>query len=264
MFFFLSKLVDTLILPSNIMVALGALATLLLLVGWRRLGYVAGALALAIPLAAGFTPLGNLPVAVLEDRFPVPDLTEPPTGVVMLGGAVDLHLSVTRGQVILNDAAERVTETAALANRFPTMRVFLSGGWSSDTDKGRVSESSFARQALIGMGVAPERIEMEENSRTTFENAVETRKAIEPKPGERWLLLTSASHMPRSVAVFREQGLDLVPYPVDYRTRGLAHPLNRPRSTAVGLTNLDLAAHEWIGLVGYWLSGRTKTLMPAR
>ncbi|MBB1250750.1 hypothetical protein [Rhizobium sp. G21] len=91
MFFFLSKLVDTLILPSNIMVALGALAALLLLVGWRRLGYVAGALALAIPLAAGFTPLGNLPVAVLEDRFPVPDITEPPTGVVMLGGAVDLH-----------------------------------------------------------------------------------------------------------------------------------------------------------------------------
>ncbi|MBB1250749.1 YdcF family protein [Rhizobium sp. G21] len=164
--------------------------------------------------------------------------------------------------MILNDAAERVTETAALANRFPTMRVFLSGGWSSDTDKGRVSESSFARQALIGMGVAPERIEMEENSRTTFENAVETRKAITPKPGERWLLLTSASHMPRSVAVFREQGLDFIPYPVDYRTRGLAHPLNRPRSTAVGLTNLDLAAHEWIGLFGYWLSGRTKTLMP--
>jgi uncharacterized SAM-binding protein YcdF (DUF218 family) len=264
MFFFLSKLVDTLILPSNIMVALGVFAGVLLLFRWRRLGMAAAAAALAIPLAAGFTPLGNLPVAILEDRFPVPDLAEPPTGMVMLGGAVDLHLAITRDTVVLNDAAERVTETAALAHRFPNMRIFLSGGWSFDTDKGRVSESYFARQALIGMGVPPERIEMEENSRTTFENAVETRKAITPKPGERWLLLTSASHMPRSVAVFREQGLDFIPYPVDYRTRGLAHPLNRPRSTAVGLTNLDLAAHEWIGLFGYWLSGRTKTLLPTR
>ncbi|WP_137154501.1 YdcF family protein [Rhizobium sp. FKL33] len=263
MFFYLSKLVDTLILPSNVMVALGLLAALLLVLRWRRTGFAIGALALAIPFAAGFTPLGNLPVAILEDRFPAPDLSEPPTGVVMLGGAVDLHLAISRDRVILNDAAERVTETAALANRYPTMRIFLSGGWSFDTDKGRVSESYFAREALIGMGVAPERIEMEENSRTTFENAVETKKAVTPKPGERWLLLTSASHMPRSVAVFREQGLDFIPYPVDYRTRGLSHPLNRPRSTAVGLANLDLAAHEWIGLFGYWLSGRTKTLLPA-
>jgi uncharacterized SAM-binding protein YcdF (DUF218 family) len=180
----------------------------------------------------------------------------------MLGGAVDLYLSIARERPTLGDAADRISETAALANRFPTARVFLSGGWGENGPQGYVTETTYARQALLGMGIAASRIETEEKSRTTFENAVETKKALQPKPGETWLLVTSATHMPRSVAVFRDVGFDVIPYPVDYRTRGMQDPLNIPVMTSVGLTNWDLAAHEWVGLLAYRLSGRTKTLLP--
>jgi uncharacterized SAM-binding protein YcdF (DUF218 family) len=121
-----------------------------------------------------------------------------------------------------------------------------------------------ARDLLVGIGVDPGRIEMEERSRDTCENAEQSLVLAKPQLGENWVLVTSASHMPRAVACFRAAGFSMVPFPVDYRTRGLAD-LRRPvDSIADGLEALDLAAHEWIGLATYRLFGRTHELLPSR
>jgi uncharacterized SAM-binding protein YcdF (DUF218 family) len=120
----------------------------------------------------------------------------------------------------------------------------------------------FVAPILESFGIPASRIELEGASRNTHENAVFTRELVRPKPGERWLLVTSAHHMPRSVGSFRRAGFAVEPYPVDWRTRG-APDLARPFGIAAGgLARTDVAVREWVGLLVYWLTGRSSALFP--
>lgn len=261
--FYLSKLFEFATLPSNLIGLMGALGIAAILLRWRKLGaglLMCSALVLTV---GGWSPIGPALLLVLEDRFPPPQLAEPIAGIVMLGGAIDAHITAERGQSTLNEAGERVTAMAALSRRFPQARLLLSGGASHVLTTQPATESAVARDLLVDLGVAPSRIEMEERSRDTCENARESQRIVEPQSGEQWLLVTSAAHMPRAVACFRAVGFPVIPYPVDYRTQGAAN-LRRPAvSIADGLQALDLAAHEWLGLVVYRLLGRTSEIFPA-
>ena len=79
---------------------------------------------------------------------------------------------------------------------------------------------------------------------------------MQPKPGERWLLVTSGYHMPRSIGVFRAAGFPVEPYPVDWRTRGAVDAMRPFPTLAEGLRRTDTAVREWIGLLAYWLTGQ--------
>lgn len=263
MFFVISKLVGFATTPSTAIFMLGLLGVLFLTFRRRRAGIALCVTSILLTFAFGMTPLANIPQAILEDRFPQPVLSEPPTGVIMLGGPVDVDLSPARNTIAINNAAERVTDTAVLAVRYPQARIFLSGGSGHFGDPGANTESALTKKLLVQLGIPAERIEMEEKSRTTAENARYSLEALKPKPGERWLLVTSASHMPRSVGAFRAAGFDVIPYPVDYRTFGLARLSDFPDSVAEGFELVDVATHEWIGLVGYWLTGKSTALFPA-
>jgi uncharacterized SAM-binding protein YcdF (DUF218 family) len=255
-------LVDFLLLPSNLIASSAALGVAALLLRWRRLGVGLLATSTLLLIVCGWSPVGHAALALLEDRFPQPDVTGPVTGIVMLGGGVDTHITADRGQATLNEAAERITAVGALSRSFPEAQLLLSGGAGHVAPAQAVTESGVARDLLIALGVDPQRIEVEESSADTCENARESLLAAEPAAGETWLLVTSASHMPRAVACFRAVGYPVIPYPVDYRTRDVEN-LDPPFSVAEGLRAADLAAHEWIGLVGYWLLGRTSELFPA-
>jgi uncharacterized SAM-binding protein YcdF (DUF218 family) len=262
MFFIASKLVESALLPSNVIVLLAVLGVFALIIRRRRLGVWLFCTSTLLLIVAGWSPLGPALVMRLEDRFPVPELPASITGFVMLGGAVDTHITTDRKSYALNDNAERVFETAALARRYPEARIILSGGASHLIIGEPLNESEIARNILVDLGVAPERIEMEERSRTTFENATESMLVAKPKPAETWLLLTSAYSMPRAVASFRAANFNVVPYPLDYRTRPA--DLRRPVSSmAGGLELTDIAAHEWLGLLAYRLAGRTQSILPA-
>lgn len=264
MFFIVSKLVEQFLIPSNLLLLIGIFGVLLLILRRRRAGIFLSTASILLLAASGWSPVGALALAPLENRYPVPELTTPPTGIIMLGGAVDIHLSADRDTTALNDAGERLTETAALAQRFPSARIFFSGGMghlSHDTQE--PSESAVARGLFLKIGIPGERISMEEKSRTTCENAVESAKALAPKPGETWLLVTSAWHMPRAVACFRSSGFPVVPYPVDFRTRHRQSWRLVTKSAADGLEDFDIAVHEWIGLIAYRLAGKTTELLPS-
>ena len=261
--FYLSKLIEFLLLPSNLIGFLAGFGVLALLLRRPRLGLGMLVLAALLLMVGGWSPLGRAALMTLEDRFPQPQLTEPIAGIVMLGGAVDAHITAERGQPSLNEAAERVTAMAELSRRFPEARLLLSGGANHVLTTQPVTESAVARDVLVGLGVDPQRIELEERSRTTCENAEQSLLAAKPAAGDRWLLVTSASHMPRAVACFRAVGFPVIPYPVDYRTRG-GEDLRRPvDSIADGLEAFDLAAHEWIGLATYRVLGQTHDLLPS-
>ena len=261
--FWLSKTIGFILLPSNVIGVLGLAGVIAALIGRRRLGLSLLIFSISLLVICGWSPLGPAMLVILEDRFPEPRLSEPVAGIVMLGGAVDTHITVERGHATLNEAGERVSAMLALSRRFPEARLVLSGGASHVLTTQPVTESAVARNLLVELGVEPSRIEVEERSRDTCENAEQSLLLATPRSGEQWLLVTSASHMPRAVACFRAAGFPVRPYPVDYRTRGEAD-LRRPvDSIADGLQAVDLAAHEWIGLTTYRLFGRTKDLLPA-
>ena len=260
--FLAMKLLEAALLPSNLIAGLAGLGVLALILRRRRTGsglLVTTALLLMI---AGWSPAGPAAVMALENRFAVPTLPAEITGIVLLGGVIDTDITADRGAIALTDGAERFTVMATLARRYPKARLFLSGGSGHGPDSPVMTESAAGKRLLTEIGVPAERIEMEERSNTTCENASESLAALQPKTGETWLLVTSALHMPRAVACFRAVGFDALPYPVDFRTRD--HDLRRPVTMASqGLDMADAAAHEWLGLLIYRLAGKTASLFPA-
>src|ERR1043166_8586713 len=263
MFFFLSKILGFFVLPSNLLIVLGLVGIAIAVLRGGRAGgrlVVASLILLAI---LGFSPLSNALMLPLEQRFPPWDASRgAPAGIIVLGGAFDTIVSSTRDDIPFTEAAERMTASAALALKYPQARLIFTGGIGTLIYDGP-TEGELARRFYGSLGIPADRITVEEASRDTTENAVLTKPLADPKPGERWLLVTSAYHMPRSIGVFRHAGFEVEAYPVDYRTRG-GEDLARPfPSLGEGLRRGDVAVREWIGLLMYRLAGRTSELFPA-
>jgi uncharacterized SAM-binding protein YcdF (DUF218 family) len=259
MFFFLSKTVGLLLLPSNLLVVVGLVG--LALTRYRRAGERVAVVSLLLLLTIGVLPVGKLLTNVLENRFPRWDATHgAPTGIIVLGGAIDAELTFDRGSPALSDAAERVVMIGKLARQFPQARIIFSGG-SGALVSGDIPEADAVYPILDDLGVPRTRVQLENRSRNTNENATFSKTMTDPKPGERWLLVTSAIHMPRAVGCFRRAGFLVEAYPVDWTT--VTHPsLALDVSVVAGLKRADDAVHEWTGLVAYWLSGRTDAFLP--
>ena len=263
MFFALSKILGFFALPSNLLIAIGIAGLVLLCTRFTRLGSWLVVTSLVLIAVIGLSPLGNVLMIPLEQRFPACDTSRgAPDGIVVLGGAISPEVSAFRNAIALNEAAERITVTAELARRYPNARIVYSGGSNALLFEGAI-EAPFAVRELEALGVAHDRITAEEQSRNTIENAAYSRLVAQPKPGERWLLVTSAFHMPRSIAAFRAAGFAVEACPVDWRTRGALDAGRFFGSLSEGLARTDVAVHEWVGLVAYRLTGRSKELFPA-
>ena len=262
MFFVTSKIFGFFAIPSNLLIVLALLGAALVCTRFARAGWrllVGGVVALAI---CGLSPLGNALILPLEQRFPPWDgAAGAPDGIVVLGGAITPDVSTARNAVALNEAAERMTAVAELARRYPAARIVFSGGSAALVFQG-ATEAEFAVRLLEGLGVARERILAEDRSRNTVENALFSKDLANPKPGERWLLVTSAYHLPRAVGVFRKAGFPVEAYPVDWRTRGPGDAIMPFPTVGDGLRRTDTAVREWVGLSVYWLTGQSSSLFP--
>jgi uncharacterized SAM-binding protein YcdF (DUF218 family) len=263
MFFTFSKIFGFFTVPSNFLMVIGFVGLVLLRTRYTRLASWLIVTSLVLIAIAGLSPLGNALILPLEQRFPAWDASRgPPDGIVTLGGAISPNVSAARGNIALEEAAERLTVTAELGHRYPNARIILSGGSAALMFDEEI-EAIFAVRQLEALGIAHERITAEGQSRNTIENAVFSQLVANPKPGERWLLVTSASHMPRAMASFRAAGFPVEAYPVDWRTRGPIDAVTPFSSLSDGLQRTDAAVHEWIGLVAYRLGGKTADLFPA-
>lgn len=262
MFFVLSKVLGFFTTPSNAMAMICVVGIVLYVAGRQRTGLRWLTTGVALLLLFGFSPIGNLLLLPLSDRFPAwQDNGGKPAGIIVLGGAVDGTLSDARRSIELNAAAERMTEAVTLTRRFPDAKVVFTGG-SGSILPNSMTEAPYAERLLLDLGLDRGRLLLEGLSRNTAENAVFTKRLVEPKPGERWLLVTTASHMPRSIGAFRAAGFDVEAYPVDWRTRGWADAGVPFYTLSDGLWRVDTAVHEWLGLLSYWLTGRTSELFP--
>jgi uncharacterized SAM-binding protein YcdF (DUF218 family) len=218
--------------------------------------------AVVVPALVGLLPVGNALVHGLENRFPKWDASSAaPDGIIVLGNAISPKLSNAFGEPVFSGSGSRMLAMAKLARAYPNARIVYSGGDASLFGDG-VRETDFVYPALESLGIAREHVQLETQSRNTAENAAFTKLMMKPKLGERWLLVTSARHMPRAIGCFRKAGFHVEAYPVGWRAAG-ALDAQWERGVADGLERLDAAAYEWIGLLAYRLSGRTAELFPS-
>lgn len=199
-------------------------------------------------------PVGPWMLSPLEKQFektwPLPQKID---GILVLGGALDADMSYEYNQTSLRDSAERLTEFIALVQDFPAAIHIYSGG------KG---EAKLARNLMRRMNVDTRAMIFEDRSTNTYENIVLSKKLINPQAGETWVLVTSAWHMPRAMAVAKAQGWDFIAYPVDHRTFGFIYPRNRSFDMLTNFQLATLALHEWVGLFVYYRSGYILEMFP--
>ena len=263
MFFILSKTLGVFLVPSNLIMTLGGIGLGLTFSKYRQTSRWLLAYCVAALLICGLSPIGPLMLLPLENRFPPwkPEMGDP-AGIVVLGGGVDSELTAARGTPAMNHSGVRIVVAAELAKRYPKARLVYVGG-NSKLGSTELSEADVATQIFSELGIPDDRLQLERKSRNTDENVRFSMQLIDPQPGERWLLVTSAFHMPRAMGLFRKAGLTVDPYPVDWRTSGWSDVYKAQTDWMTGLDLTDTAAHEWLGLIAYRLAGKTDELLPS-
>jgi uncharacterized SAM-binding protein YcdF (DUF218 family) len=247
--------------PSNFIACLSLVGLVLLLIFRSRsaaLVLVSGAVALCI---AALSPLGNVLLTPLEQRFP--EMQYPDRGIdgiIVLGGSYDTISHAYMSTIVLEEDSEPMAVMVDLARRYPKARIIFSGG--TDPSYPGPREASIVKQYFVSFGIPAERISIEERSQTTKENAQFTADLIHPTPSSLWLLVTSAFHMPRAVGAFRKAGFNVIAFPAGARTHGW-HNMWWPEDTATdNLRRVDIAVHEWLGLVVYRIRGYSSDWFP--
>ena len=262
MFFVASKILWWLFEPTNALAIAVFLATLLLLLGRVRTARRIFVAVASFILAVALPPLPQLLIQPLEQRFVRPDpLPARVDGIVLLGGAQIPSMTREYGTPALNGGANTVTSFMWLARRYPNAKLVFAGG-SGDILDPRASEAETLRLFFEQQGFDAGRVILEGKSRNTHENAAFAKELARPKPGEIWLLVTQAMHVPRSVGVFRQAGWEVVPYPEVYRYgRRIAFDFYPHIGHSLALFGAGL--REWLGLVAYAATGRSAEFFPA-
>ena len=250
-------------MPGNLIVLGLLISTILLWTRWQRLARRLLSLMALIILIITIIPLGPFAVSIFENRFPKLQISQKAiTGIIMLGGVVSPGLSASRGVLSFGTATERLVACADLAKQHPDAKLVFTGG-SGDPFYPELSEATLVRPFLASMGISLDQVIFEEKSRNTVENAKFTYELLNPIPKENWVLITSAFHMPRAIGCFRKVGWDTIPYPVDYGTTADDERSPLHFNFTKGLSYLNAAVHEVLGLIAYYVTGKTDALFPA-
>ena len=267
-FFIFSKVVQFCIEPLNWLIVFVVLSLLFLSLRKTHLCKRFLLLALADLLLVGWLPTSEVLLRTLEDSVPKVQLAQMSEadfgGIIILGGAIEGgEIAVDRGEISIYSSAERVTKAFELIRKYPDLPFIFSGFSGRLSPKG-ISEADAFKQLVAEQGLPDKNAHYENQSRNTYENVILMRPMIldlgakaakeadaSPKP---WLLITSASHMYRSVKIFQKQGVEVIPVPVDYQT---SNQLRWGKfDLEDGVQNWNRAMHEGIGLLAYWITGK--------
>jgi uncharacterized SAM-binding protein YcdF (DUF218 family) len=264
-FFILSKIGQFCIEPLNWVIVFAFLALLFLSLRKPHLCKRFLILALIDLLAVGWLPSSEFGLRLLEDAVPSASLVNMPEneigGIIILGGAIEGgEIALDRGEVSIHSSAERLTKAFELIRKYPDAPYIFSGYSGRLNPKG-ISEADSFKQLISEQGISEKMAHYENQSRNTYENVLfmgpmikefgQKNQLGEPRP---WLLITSASHMYRSVRIFQKQGINVIPVPVDYQTAN--HLKWTSFDLEDGAANWNKLVHEVIGIFAYWITGR--------
>ncbi|QWE00705.1 YdcF family protein [Polynucleobacter sp. JS-Mosq-20-D10] len=268
LFFVFSKIVQFCIEPLNWVIVFVVLSLLLLSLRKPHLCKRFLLLALADLLLVGWLPTSGVFLRSLEDAIPkiqAAQMSEADFGgIIILGGAIEGgEIALDRGEISIGSAAERVTKAFELIRKYPDLP-FIFSGFSGRLSPVGLSEADAFKQLVAEQSLPDKNAHYENKSRNTYENVVLMKPMIlklgaksakeadaPPKP---WLLITSASHMYRSVKIFQKQGIAVIPVPVDYQTGNRLHWGSF--DLMGGAKQWNNLLHEMVGLLAYWITGK--------
>lgn len=257
-FFISSKLIWALIRPGNLLaltLILGGALTLIK-IGWiRRIGkFLIGLTTFAVLLIA-FFPVGDWAIRPLESQYTYPSDLGQVNGIIVLGGGISLPQSVQHQSMQLNSDGDRIAEMLALMAEYRDVPVIYTGGSGEITIPEKHS-IGYLKRYLSRLNMPLNRITFETKARNTYQNAKYTRRLVgSVGADERWALVTSAYHMPRAKAVFDQAGWNTTPVPVDFKASFRPH-FAIAFDLSENLALLDVALHEYLGILAYKITGR--------
>lgn len=260
MFLYLSKLLPNFIYPLGLSCLLIILGLIFRRRRWQRVSLV---LALLLLFAGGNRLVALALARSLEWRYlPQPDLPSAEVIVVLGGGA--LAAQYPRPMVEVDSAGDRLIYAAHLYRLGKSSHLLLCGGsleWLPDSEILAEDMQRFLEE----FGVPSQALWLETTSRNTYENAVNARAFLQTKGIHRIILVTSAAHMPRSVALFEKQGFEVIPAPTDFTVtqaswENLTHASAGTfiLSMLPGAENLSITTRmlkEYLGMLIYRLNG---------
>ena len=253
MFFYLSKFFSLLFLPYPFFLILFFILSFRLPSMPLRLYLI---LSLSALLLLSLPPLSRLLLSPLESAYPRLALQEVPKADALVVLAGMIHSPKMEGEELeFNGAVDRILTAEALFALNKATYIVLSGSSSLLLQEG-VPEALALKEWLQKRKVPPSRILAETGSRNTAESARALAQKAKKRGWRKILLLTSAYHMPRSMACFRKARLKSIPIPVDYQTWG---SLPWPEAIFPSLKALalsTLALREYLGLLAYKISGQ--------
>jgi uncharacterized SAM-binding protein YcdF (DUF218 family) len=260
-FFYSSKFIWMVISPDSLFVFLLLVTACLLFWGYhvyaRR---ILVGLTIAVVFLSLF-PVGSWMLYPLESRFKHnPELPAQIDGIIVLGGSIDSETSSAWQQLEINYSGERLTSFIELARRYPEAQLIFTGG-NASVNRGKPTEASILNLHLHKLGLAFERIQFENQAKNTAENAYYTHQMVNPSSDSKWLLITTAFHMPRSIGVFCQNNWPIIPYPIDHQTNP-DKLLDIDFALLEHAINFQKAVHEWTGLIAYYLTGRISDIFP--
>ena len=264
-FFILSKVVQFCIEPLNWVMVWVVLALLFLLLRKSHLAKRFLWITIFNLGLVAYLPTSEFVLRALENAAPRTNLSQVGNGdlggIIILGGAIEGgEIALDRGEVSIYASAERVTKAFELIRKYPEIPLIFSGYSGRVNPKG-ISEADAFKQLIQEQGLDGAKVHYENQSRNTYENVLYLKPMMQEfgaktdagslKP---WLVITSASHMYRSLQIFQKQGLEVLALPVDYQT---ANTLQWTSFDLVeGAQNWNKALHELIGLLAYWITGK--------
>ncbi|MDE2133607.1 MAG: YdcF family protein [Alphaproteobacteria bacterium] len=233
--------------PSHFLALMTIAAAILLATKFERIGQRLAAAAAVLFVVIGILPTGILLARPLENRFTRPGWPSHVDGILVLGGGLDTDVLKSRAAPAATLAEARIVSAYELARRYPNARVVFSGG--SGAINGKSGDAPAAKYIFGQLGLDPSRLTLEGRSHNTWENFVFSRAIAKPRPGEVWVLATSAIHMPRSMRVAERIHWNMIPWPTDYLTADgqFLGIFEIPKNLEI----MDAAVHEWIGLIAY-------------
>ena len=256
MSFYLSKILWLIVNPFNIFIFITLFTMFLYFINFRRLSLIIYLINFIFIALISFLPIGSYLTYIIEKEFHTntkfPDQVD---GILILGGATNPLLFKEFDQISLNGSAERLVESVMIIRKFEKAKVIFSGG-SGIVNRSDLGHSQVAKLFYKKMGVDINKIFFEDKSRNTHENIIYSKKIAKPKKNENWLLITSAFHMKRALLIAEKNNWKFIPYAVDFKNIK-EFKLTPNLNLLSNLNSFQSGLHEWLGLVSYYLMGRT-------
>ena len=260
MVFYLSKIIWIVLNPFNLIIFLFLFATIANFFKYKKIFKYIFYPTLIFFLTISFFPIGKYLIYIIEKEYHnPPDIPPDVDGILILGGATNPLLSEQFNKTNFNDSADRLIHSIPLIKKNKKAKIIFSGG-SGFINRPELDHAKHVKKFFISMNLNTDEIFFENKSKNTYENILFSKKIVAPKKNEKWIVVTSAFHMNRAIFIAEKYNWELTPYAVDFtQSKKL---FLRPNLNLLGNINtLQHGSHEWIGLIAYYLMGRTSRIL---